>query len=352
VLTAESKARGVSVSFGGGSGDTSGTRRRLASGSTVEMMVTSSPTRGDCAHRNRNGAQPDRHDPCRPSIADAGGTGDSTLTGSTGGAGDDTVVNTGAITLTPTANASGQNLSVSVNASVADANALATAIGVGLAGGDGQDDVTNAGAVNATAAATTAAISVGAHLLGGVNTSNITADAAVTGVDGGNDDDQVFNSIDGNIHARATATTTAVDVSITGIGVTNGEVQTTPVAKAVGLDGGTGHDLVVNDGKIDVSATATSTSTRASVTVGGSAGAKAGTTALVTAAGLAGGQGDDVLIHNGLFNDVPPTICRSRSTAPQPPPSTEPRGLWPAVRRATRRWRPSDRPPVCGKRRP
>ena len=305
-LTAESKARAISVSLAGMSGArASATAQAFATGieggnnddglmNQGDIGLTSKATaRGQSIGVSVTGT----------TINNAKGTASAVTVGLAGGAGNDMVTNNGTITLLPTAETFGQTVGVSVaGASVNDASAVSDASATGMDGGQGNDTVTNNKAINATVSSTATARSTGVVVAGStVNKSNSTAMATAIGIDGADNNDHIANTGDGTINMATTANAVANSVTVAVFGAANGEAQTTPAATAVGLEGAAGDDEIVNDGTIGVTATSKSTSTSSSTSVFGSTGSKAGTSMEATATGISGGDGDDLLLNRGML---------------------------------------------------
>ena len=68
------------------------------------------------------------------------------------------------------------------------------------------------------------------------------------GIDGGTGDDTITNT--GDILLTSDADTVAVDVALTGAGVSAALTNTTVEARAVGIDGGEGAESIVNQGAV------------------------------------------------------------------------------------------------------
>jgi hypothetical protein len=227
------------------------------------------------------------------------GTAEATTTGMDGGAGTDQLLNRGSIGVESLAEAFGQSVSVTTTGvAMTDAGAVSRARTTGMDGGDGADLVSNRGAIGARAAATTTARSTGVIPAGvTLDRSNAEAEATAIGLDGGAGEDVVLNAAGAMLDVEASASAVANGVSVSVLGVTRGEAEMTPTAIAVGIDGGSGDDVAVNDGTIAVSAMADSLSRNSSVNILGSAGGSTGAFALADATGMSGGDGSDWLLN-------------------------------------------------------
>jgi hypothetical protein len=223
----------------------------------------------------------------------------ATATGMDGGGGDDFVLNRGRIDIASVAEAFTQSVNVTgVGVGVSDAGATSRSLTTGLQGGAGVDIVSNRGTIDARASASTTARSTGVVPLGAtLDRSNAEAEATAVGLDGGAGADLVMNAAGASLEAAASATTTATGVSLSVIGLTRGEAEMSPAARAAGLEGGSGDDVVINDGSVLVSATSSGTMRNSSVNILGSAGGSTGAVALAEATGMSGGTGDDLLLN-------------------------------------------------------
>ena len=94
----------------------------------------------------------------------------------------------------------------------------------------------------------------------------------------------------------------AVNFVGTGIGAAISEQESTATATSVGMDGGADNDVVLNEGDIDVTASARSTLTNSSLVLVGAASASSESGATTFATGLGGGAGDDIIESNGTVN--------------------------------------------------
>lgn len=274
-------------------------------------------------------------------------TATAAATGIEGGDGDDTITNTGVITIMDgddpdaVATAVAASLSVAANAAIkgistgtVSGTALSESISVGDAtatgidGGAGDDTIDNEGAINvlpnSDATSVAASVAVTLSMSGeaegsAMGDSSVMATAAATGIDGGDGMDIITNKGAitlmkqevGENEEDATALGVAVSLSISGnvIGTTEGEAlseaSVTADAAATGIDGGADADTITNTGKIsaDVDSHAEGVSVAADITVtgdgtaAGSALSEASVTANAAATGIDGGDGDDTIIN-------------------------------------------------------
>ena len=232
------------------------------------------------------------------SIDDASTTADAGVTGIDGGAGDDSIINAGAITLTPHAEATGSSVGVSVSGlsvAIGDASANATSGATGIDGGQGNNDIVNRGVITETVTANGTARNIGVGLGIGstLSKADTTVTAAAAGIRGGDDSDNVSN--ENTIDVTAASVATADSVSVIASGVSHASARTLPGSTAVGIDGGAGNDVIANTGHVLVAATSDGTVKNSSWSVAGVSGSDSGTIATATATGLSGGDGDDLI---------------------------------------------------------
>ena len=212
-----------------------------------------------------------------------------TATGIYGGDGDDLIVNTNTITVKSLPDANSTKVTVTISAAkegVAAGGALAIgtttseAHATGIDGGSGSDRIVNRGTIDTTADAQASSAHVGVSAEGtmtgvaaGVALSDGTTKAIsdATGIRGGDGDDILRNT--DKITATSTSDIAGASVSVhlggaeTGLvaGLAAADLSVTASSAAVGIDGGSGNDRIVNQGT--VTATALSDIASASVSV-------------------------------------------------------------------------------------
>jgi uncharacterized protein YhjY with autotransporter beta-barrel domain len=280
--------------------------------------------------------------------ADATITATSTATGIQGGAGDDTIINTGKITTFGEATTGSGTLSVSFPLleltkwakpwndfppaiAIASAGTSAEANASGIDVGEGNDLVFNYGdkiEVDATSLATTNNATVvgqnvktpatGGWYLGldlALANATTKAKSSAIGIDGGKGNDFIYN--EGTIDVDASSTVIGNAVSVVaqnlkgmeglGVAIARTVMSTEGIATAAGLKGGEGDDAIHNTGQLDVDANSLANSFSANVDVQGEmkgigvgvAFADATTTSTATATGISGDDGRDT-ITSGL----------------------------------------------------
>ncbi|MCP5044192.1 MAG: autotransporter domain-containing protein, partial [bacterium] len=176
-------------------------------------------------------------------------------------------------------------------------NTVARTTAIGIDGGLGHDNLANSGAIDAfaTSRASVTNVSVGVGIVeifeptdiigflidpvpvDYVNAS-VSSGARAVGMFGGNGDDMLYNS--GSVHAKADAFTNSVsailDIQAVGIGFPMGGHVTRSVVESetwtAGLHGGLGDDSVVNEGTVFSESIAGANATDVSVIIGGAIG--------------------------------------------------------------------------------
>jgi hypothetical protein len=234
-------------------------------------------------------------------------TAKSHATALTGEEGADVIENRGEFDVLSDAEATA--VSVSVNpAGIAlaadafwDGGTKAQGTARGIEGGAGNDTLTNAGPMLVVGNAKTHSVAVGATLTGVVQASAAsTATADATAIDGGDDDDEIENGGDVSVDAISKATGVNVEATLVGATLSLGESNTRAEALAHGITGGAGSDGIGNTATVDVLASATANSTDVSVNLVGYADAGASTEAVSVATGIAGGDGIDEILNEGV----------------------------------------------------
>lgn len=247
-----------------------------------------------------------------------------------------------AITATETTNCEGQP--AATEDSLLNGKTAAVANATGIFGGAGMDTIGNSGTITSQAISDAESISVKVGL--GLETSQsrlpipstalsndkTSAQSIAYGIDGGSEKDSLTHASGGglDVAAGATASSASVDVAVKGVfsqewsvafalGVARAETEAE--AKAVGIEGGEGSDTIVNAGTTRVAATGSATSTVVVASVAGledgiaAGGTYAGTstTAGATAVGISGGSGDDALTHTGALSVAAASTAGSTS---------------------------------------
>ena len=137
--------------------------------------------------------------------------------------------------------------------------------------------------------------------------SRIDATAKAYGVKGGSGKDVIVNT--GTVTATGTATAISRDISVEALGMSSMNAATTAEATATGIDGGKGADAIENTGTVKADATSTANALGVDVKYKGIPldlfGVKVGdsrTASRASAVGIKGGAGDDTITNTGSVN--------------------------------------------------
>jgi uncharacterized protein with beta-barrel porin domain len=232
-----------------------------------------------------------------------------TARGMAGGAGNDTLLNTGSIsiglsdTTQPMAKAYARSASWNlIGAALSNALLSATSRATGMDGGDGNDWLFNSGEITVGPDLTGPAmvdgdVSGASWTLAGYAQSKTAADvtADAKGMAGGEGDDQLRN--EGVITVIAFANMVSNNGAEAKFGGSSTSAETSAVAKAVGLDGSTGNNTLINSGALDVTAYARNDASNRSDTgwLYGGATTESSTNATASGYGLVTGDGVNTL---------------------------------------------------------
>jgi uncharacterized protein with beta-barrel porin domain len=213
--------------------------------------------------------------------------------GIAGGAGDDIIANTGAITANSTASVLLDSSSFSFGGTGASGGLLAsTARSTGISGGDGSDFIRNDGSLSLTATSTltsTANADVAFGFSGAASTSGAVTEA--TGISGGAGDDIIANIATITANSTASVLLGSSSFSFGGTGASGAMLAATTLA--TGISGGEGADAILNRGSITVQAASTlTTDSNFSAAFGTSSGSVT-SGGISQAIGIDGGAGDD-----------------------------------------------------------
>ncbi len=271
-------------------------------------------------------------------MADSSSSASAATKGVSGGLGDDSITNTGAITALATSQtdsdavsvtAGGDKIGMAFGVALADATTASSACSYGIDAGDetGGDDasgdtVSNSGTVQAGASSTASSLSVGVAfsaalqgVVGGVSAAkgDTTAEASATGIRTGSAGDTILNQGAGSLGATSVAASTSDVVAVTVSGAWEGaafgaslaDAGTEATATAAGIESGDGGDSITNETTLSANATANVSSDTVSIDVafspkGVSAGvalARTETNSEATATGISAGEGDDVVVN-------------------------------------------------------
>jgi hypothetical protein len=270
-------------------------------------------------------------------------------TGIDGGWGQDTIRNSGNITLMNEdvfdADALGVSASLNISGNVAikgvaagtvegaaasNATVTAEATATGIDGGEDNDFIDNSGAIkilpSSNAAGVAASLNVSGNMVGetegsAMSDASVTAKSTATGIDGGEGDDTIVNkgaitlmkqeAGEDEVDAGALGVAASLDVTGNLNGTAEGQAlskaTTTAEAVATGISGGSGLDNITNTATItaDVDSDAEGVAIAVEVSVAfngraeGSSLSDASTTAKAKAAGIEAGEDDDIIENSG-----------------------------------------------------
>ena len=248
---------------------------------------------------------------------DAGSSASALGVGLDGGRGDDLVDNSGLVRVDALARNRTGGVGVTLfGADSTQASTLVSATASGLLGDAGADRLANRGAVEVTAAADSHADSTSV-VVGGKATAegNTQALTSGTGMDGGAGDDSLVNAGAATLKvvADAFAGMSGASFSFAGAAPTLASVKAD--ATAVGLGGGSGADLLKNDGGVDITAKSRIDVTGTGTAIFGGASARSNVTALATATGLDGGDDGDLILNRGSLGISATATLNATSTS-------------------------------------
>lgn len=184
---------------------------------------------------------------------------------------------------------------VAFGVSMADGTTRALADAAGIDGGAGGDTMVNGGDMVSRAAAEADAKSIAVTVSvapKGVSAglamarAGIEATAGAAGMRGGAGNDAVTNTALMDVDATTTATAKVISVNVATVGAAMVDVSTTSRATAVGMDGGSGVDVLWNQGAIEAGASSTIDAKTTAVNFVGYTSADASMTNVASATGM------------------------------------------------------------------
>ncbi len=245
-------------------------------------------------------------------ITDATTTAEANSTGIAGNDGHDLLSNRGSATARSTASAKAASVAVSaglsfvpLNAAIATSTATARATATAIDGGEGADVIANQGTIDAQAITTARGTAVSAAPIGfGIAEATTTATADATGIFSGEGEDRVHTQEPLAVGNDESPFTAGSEASARGLtvaggfsGFFKGDASSTATARSAGIDLGQGHDLVINDARMEISAKAFGASASGSIAIVGVAAADASSTVNAHAYGIDGGSGHDIIVN-------------------------------------------------------
>lgn len=222
-----------------------------------------------------------------------------------GGDGGDSITNTSLIDLDAIASGRLGRITLSIAGSDGGASAETDiqAFSTGLSGGDGEDSLSNdGGAIDIDLSATTSAASGSSVAIGSSNIkAGLFSAATGIGVDGGAERDFLENINGGDINVFSVARITAVSVSMNFVGSSASDGLLRSRATAIGMDGGSGNDMLFNTSRIIVNSDAFATASGSNFTLTGSAAGGGDVKSFASVTGLSGGAGLDEIGSSGAL---------------------------------------------------
>jgi outer membrane autotransporter protein len=193
------------------------------------------------------------------------------------------------------------------------------AVGSGIQGGAGNDSITNGAEIDVLALATSTDVGVrvkvsipsnplGLLALGGAVDATSASIARAAGIAGGSGNDLIINQHDFKARAEtwATAVTTNLDflsvvipIPIEGILDPTATATTAASSSATGIRGDSGNDDIRNEKAITVEAETNSVGVSVGLALAGAAIGSADATVAATTTGISGGLGDDIVTNDG-----------------------------------------------------
>ena len=237
----------------------------------------------------------------------------TTVKGITGGSGNDDIVNTGTIQVGPGEDATGDDYWMAslitdsyslgfAGATNAETTAYAHTLSTGIEGETGEDRIQNDGDILVMATSRSESTSGTLNLFGsGAADSDAGALTVATGIMGGEGDDRIVTGGASpaliRVIADSNLTMDGSRFAIGGGGAAGGKLAAETVA--AGISGGDGEDLLINAGDVSVTAVSTLNSQAGSDTIFGTSGTGLTSGATTDAAGMTGGDGDDAIENTG-----------------------------------------------------
>lgn len=234
---------------------------------------------------------------------EVGTTATANAVGLDGGAGVDSLTNRGStFSVSASAKVDADGASWTLAGTSAHSAALTTIVqATGIDGGAGNDTLRNETAASVTALAELDVTGGSQAIFGnaGVNTQ-VGATATAIGLSGGADNDGIINV--GALTVTSTSKVTSDRVAFSFAGSPSIDELMKSKSVALGIDGGAGNDTVYSDAAITVNSTAhASTSGRAEAQLGGGTSANGKAIGEATAIGIATGDGDDQIENRGAL---------------------------------------------------
>lgn len=251
-------------------------------------------------------------------IADASSEAGAESTGLAGGAGVDTVTNSGTVVTTAASLSDDSSSTFNlIGVASGDMTSISTASATGLSGGASTaGETTGDTLTNASGASITAIADANAYVdnlvinAGGAAFAKAGAQAnsRATAIQGGGLGNIIEN--DGTLSAFANSEVLASSFSFNFAGAQLGSVGTNATGTAVGIDGDNGNNIITNDlnGQINTYANLSTTSLNTEIGVLSAQFVRAGVTNEAYSAGILTGQDNDTILNQGSINATANTL--------------------------------------------
>ena len=219
----------------------------------------------------------------------------ATTAGLTGHAGQDTLLNSGTLTLAAIASGGTQGTDVTLlGVTNVTASTAVRASVSGLAGGDGDDTLRNAGTLSGTSTATARSSSLSAGLIAvSLTDADNHVDARITGMDGGAGADSI--RMDGTMQLTSSTTSTGASWNATLVGGSVNTARSLASSTTLGISGGSGADTILHSGASTLGATSQINAIARSIVLSGFASGEAGLFASADSVGIDGGADNDTI---------------------------------------------------------
>lgn len=241
-------------------------------------------------------------------LAEVGAVSEATSVGISSGDGKDDVTTHGVIDVdaTATTNTVGEAFNFSLfGVGSVDLTSTAITHATGLDGGAGPDSLTNTGEIDVDATSTIDALGASGNLIGRAR-ADLLLDAEATafgiiagdGSEGASVGNSIFNSEGASIDVTATARSYADSYAVIGGGFASAKAGSTTKVVAAGVLGGLGNDSITNKGELDVTADSVNSAISFGFTGVGFQTIDADISAEATASGIDAGEGENVITNS------------------------------------------------------
>jgi outer membrane autotransporter protein len=246
-------------------------------------------------------------------LSSGGSLAEAITDGIDAGGGNDTVINTGSITVGsvqdndhPMVYSDVESVSISL-LGISSATFGSRAQATGIIGGGGDDTIINTGAITVgddhwMAKGKGYGFSGNFFDFFSLTSVGSTAEAVSTGIEGGDGNNTILNDSSGVLTVKATSYARTEGAADTTFGSPAAFASSTTRATATGITSGEGDDIIENKGKIDVYAYTWADPYSDSWAGWGSPRADSSGNATATAVGISAGEGQNFVTNTGVIN--------------------------------------------------